>query len=95
MSDNQVKFVVRGRFVDPNGKDLGPAGKTDSKPAETDPVLRTGNLPGNITGAPKLKEADILTYERLREATDEQVTAAGLEAEQITRLREIQNAPAK
>lgn len=72
----------------------------DDAPAESGkgsdtPALRTGALPGNIVGAAKLTAAGITTYEGLREATDEQLTAAELDAEQIKKLRDAQAQPAK
>lgn len=65
-------------------------------PAKT-PGPRTGPLPKNTVGYGKLAamEPPVETFEQLREATDEQLTAAGLDAEQIGKLREVQAQLAK
>lgn len=67
----------------------------DSGKDSDTPALRTGALPGNIVGAAKLTTAGITTFEELREATDEQLTAAGLDADQVKKLRDAQAQPAK
>lgn len=45
-------------------------------------TLKSGDLPGNIAGAPKLKEAGITTYEQLREQDQDALVQLGLSADQ-------------
>ena len=70
---------------------------TDQGDAAKTPSLRTGPLPRNTVGYGKLAaiQPPVETYEQLREATDEQLTAANLDAEQVAKLREVQAQLAK
>lgn len=81
---NEVKYIRAGRFVSPNGDDLGPASPTPKPaPAPADaPQLRTGDLPGNFVGIGKLKEGGVTTFEQLREKDKAALVALGLTDEQ-------------
>lgn len=70
------------------------SGSTQQASTEA-PALRTGDLPKNVTASGKLAAANITTYEALREATTEQLTAAGLDDEQIASLESVKNATVK
>ncbi len=56
---------------------------------DTVATQKTGDLPHNVVGAGKLKAIGITTWEGVREATDQALTYAGLEADQITKLRTL------
>lgn len=56
---------------------------------DTVATQKTGDLPHNVVGAGKLKAIGITTWEGVREATDQALTDAGLEADQITKLRTL------
>lgn len=69
--------------LDAFGKPVTAQAKAEPQKAQDDePTLKTGDLPHNIVGSAKLKEADITTYEALREKSKADLVALGLSDEQ-------------
>ncbi|MFC6592406.1 hypothetical protein ACFP81_10645 [Deinococcus lacus] len=82
--------------LDANGKPVTvqTEAKAEAKKAQDDlPTLKTGDLPHNIGGAAKLKEADITTYEALREKSTAELVALGLTGEQAEKALATANKP--
>lgn len=74
--------------LDANGKPVtkeqaqAEAEQQEAQQQDDQPTLKTGDLPGNIAGTAKLKEAGITTYEGLREKDQAALVELGLSDEQ-------------
>jgi len=62
---------------------------TPAETGETTQTQKTGDLPGNVVGAGKLKAIGVTTWEGLRDTSDQALADAGLDADQVARLRTL------
>ncbi len=87
MSDTP-RFIVRGRFVDPNGVDLGPAPKGKAEKVE-DSSTNPASLPDDFPERDLLIGTAFKSTEALNAATDEDLLAVdGIGPAKLKAIRE-------